>query len=398
MKYLKNTLIWFWLLTKRYFKKPIFLITILLIPILTITLRNYSGKDESVIQIVLYVENAEENTLANEVVEKLCAKDGNAIRFYTVDSKQLFEKDVQNGTAICGYMFPDRFVEHLKNYINKDKKSLPFDGKVIRCISLSDNNYISLGNEVIFSAIYDDFSKEVLNNFVDHSSYFKDLTDGDKEELATLRNQYDDLDVDFFSFYNIDGSSNQFINAISDSYLVLPLRGLILALILLASMTGSIMLSKDIESGFFDAISLKKRRRLSYLYTLIPCFFASITGFIAIMFSGTSEGIGIEILNMILYCFMAIGFTNTIFILLNDIHRFVSVIPVFIIINLILCPVFINITSSFPILSYVRWVLPVNYGLTGLHYYFSRIIMLIIGIMGFIISLTVTRTAKTKKD
>lgn len=398
MYHLKNNMTWFFLLSKRYFKKPMFLITILLIPVLSLTLRSYSGKDESVIQIVLYCQDTKENDLANRVIEELCSDNNNAVRFYVADSELSFEKDVQNGTAICGYQLPDNFLEHLKNYVDKNKKDLPFDGKVIKCISLSNNNYVQLANEVIFSSVYSHFSEYVLDNFMNQSPYIKNYSEDNKKELEELRNQYDNLDVNFFEFYNIDGSKNQFINQAVDSYLMLPVRGLILALILLAAMTGQILLSKDIESGFFDAIRLKRRRKLAYLYTLIPCVYAGFFGLFGILLSGTGEGISSEIINMFLYCFMVIGFINVIALILHNIYRFVSVIPLFIIINLIVCPVFINVTSSVPSLGYVRWILPLNYGLTGIHFTPSHVIMLVVGLITLIISLVAPVNFPRKKN
>ncbi len=388
MNQLKKTLIWILLLTKRYLKKPLFIITILSIPLLSFGLKNMSGKDEKIMRVAIYEENVGANPMADEIVDALCNRESSSISFYRVDSTEGLDREVQNGTAVCGYHFPAQFAKHLTNYIQNKQDGLPFGTALIQCVMIKDRNFVRLANEIVFSEIYDDFSIIALKNYMTNSTYLETFTEDDWEELLALRNQYDSLDIDFFSFYYADGSENKLINnANEQSYLTLPVRGLVYALILLAAMSGAILLFRDMESGFFDKIPLKRRNALSYLYIMLPTVMSGIIGYFGIVFSGTSENVWMDLYNTILYIFMTTGLIAILHLVLNNLNRFVSILPIFIIINLIVCPVFINIQSAVPSAEYIKWVLPVNHGIRGPHSITSRMLMFLVGCLGFIICL-----------
>lgn len=397
MNQFKKSLIWIFLLSKRYLKKPLFIITIISIPLLSFALKNMSGKDERIMKVVLYEESAGANPIADKIVASLCDRESSSISFYTVDSENAFERDVQSGKAVCGYRFPANFEKHLTDYIQGNMEDLPFDNAVIQCMLIEDRIFVKLANEIVFSSLYDDVSITALKNYMQNSTYIDNFSESDWNQLLALRNQYDNLTLDFFAFYYADGSENNLINnSEAQSYLTLPIRGLVYALIVLASMTGAILLFRDIEKGFFDAIPLKKQNVLSYLYVMIPTSIAGIVGFFGILISGTSENIGMEIYNTILFVFMTIGFISILHMVLTTLDRFVSILPIFIIINLIVCPVFINIQTAVPAVAYIRWILPVNHGMRGIHSIESRIIMLCVGLFGMIICFKFHQFKKVK--
>ena len=399
MNHFKKALIWIILLTKRYLKKPLFLITILSIPLLSFALKNMSGEDERIMRVAIYEEEAGANPLADKVVKAILTRESGAISFYKVDSPEDLKREVQNGNAICGYRFPADFEKHLTNYIKKDIDDLPYKNAVIQCTLIEDRNFIHLAHEIIFSSVYDDFSRIALKDYMYHSTYLGKFTEDDWNELSEIRNQYNDMTLDFFKFYYADGTENELINHPEDqSYLTLPVRGLVYALILLAAMTGEILLFRDMESGFFDAIPLRRRNLLSYLYIMIPSVMAGLIGFFGILISGTTENIGMEIYNTILYVFMTIGFISILHILLNNLNRFVSILPIFIITNLIICPVFINVQTAVPASVYIKWILPVNYGIRGNHSFVARMLMLSIGVLGLVICLKFQHLRKMKHN
>ncbi len=387
MKLWKNNAMRILILAKRYFKKPLFLLTILAIPLLAFSLKNNTDKDESVMKIALYADNKGDNELAKKAIDKLCNQHESVIDFYFVDSQTSCMRDVQNGTAICGYIFPDNFEKHLKNYVAGKTSKLPYNkSAAVRCITIEDNNYVKLANELVISAVYKDFSEFVLDDFMNtdmNISYY-----GDKKELFDMRDSYKNLSVDFFSFYYADGSVNKVMNQRKQSYLLLPVKGLILTLILLAAMTGAILLYKDIEAGVFYAIVLSRRRFFAYIYVLLPTLFAGVSGIAGILISQGSERIALEVWSMLLYCFCVTGIIVTLQFVLRDIHRFASVIPIYILLNVLLCPVFFDVSGRFPLADYIRWCLPVHYGLRGIHFFGTRMGMLCIGIVALLIQCT----------
>ena len=388
MNQLKNYLVWLLLLTKRYFKKPLFVLTILSIPFFSLALKNMSGEDERMMQVVLFEEQKGANPIADEAIASLCKRKSNAIQFYEVSSREMMEREVQNGNAFCGYYFPADFKTHLTNYVKHQYKGLPHGHSIVECCFLEDRAFVNLANEIIFSEIYNDFVLIAEKHFMETSNFVKDFSESDWEELLGYRNQYDNLSIDFFKFYYADGTENTLVGKdSSSSYLTLPVRGLVYVLILLAAMTGAILLFRDIESGVFGSIPLRQRSVLSYLYLLIPTGISGIVGFFGILISGTTDSIAMEIYNTILYVLMVVGFIALIQKLFRNLNQFVAILPLFIVVNMILCPVFINVQSAFPPNRYIKWILPVNYGMRGNHSLLARMIMLCVGLIGILIFL-----------
>ena len=92
-----------------------------------------------------------------------------------------------------------------------------------------------------------------------------------------------------------------------------------------------------------------------------------------------------EVYTTLLYTFMVIGFITCLLKLLRNLNQFVAILPLFIVVNLILCPVFVNVQSAFPPNRYIKWILPVNYGMRGNHSFLARMIMLAVGLLGVLI-------------
>ena len=375
MKRLKNTIIWILLLAKRYLKKPMFLIIVFAIPILSMVLKNTSGNGESALQVALYVENEGNNPAAEKVVNELCDFETNAIKYYRVDSEEKLEKAVQRGDAICGYVLPSGFEEQLKQFALGKTKS------IIKCMVVTDGSFVKLANEVMFSSVYKEYAKIVLEQYMDNAKLGYDFGIEDKDGIMKLRQErYKNLQLKLFEVYYADGSRNKTIENASSGYLLLPLRGMILALILLASMAGGVLAFKDKEVGVFDVIRYKRQKKIQYIYVLIPTVVSSFMGLAGLILSGTAENIYMEIYNMILYCILVTGMTSILLDILNDLNRFVAIIPIFVIVNLILCPVFVNASGVIVAANYIKWALPLNYGLRGLHSHVARTIMIVAGV------------------
>lgn len=357
------------MLTKRYLKKPLFIITILMIPILVLALKFSTGKDEGIIRVGLYIEDTTDNELAVQTTDKLLAdSSGTAVTFYMTDSEEKIMDDVRSGYAVCGYVFPENFEEAVKNFVVGKKAELPFNPAIVKSIRKEQTNYSQIADEMIFTSFYETFSHEVLMDFM-----LNDKVDGktrmEEGDRALLEEYYQSYDIkdELFRFEYADGSENTLLSEQDTSFLMLPIRGMILVVILLAAMTGGIVLYQDKERGVFQSITMNRRGIINYIYILIPTVLAGAIGLVGMWFAGTYTTTARELPAMVLYIFLVTGVCNILRRIFKEANWFVSFIPMFLLLNIILCPVFIDLSGMVPQIKYVQAVLPVYYGMNCLY-------------------------------
>lgn len=387
MRGYRRTFVWLYMLTKRYLKNPLFLITILMIPILVLILGLFTGEDEGVIRTALYIEETEDNALAVQTVEALKNNGGTAITFYEVDSEEKIRQDVKSGYAMCGYVFPRQFENAVNNYVEGNRGELPFSPAIVRCIRKEETNFSKIAEEMVFSSFYETFSHAVLLDFMEKNQDGNGMEAEKVELLEEFYHSYD-IQAELFRFEYMDGSENTLLAEESTSFLLLPVRGMIFILILLAAMSGGIVLYQDKECGVFQSIAMRRRGIIHYIYILIPTILAGAVGLLGIWFSGTYTEAARELPVMALYIFLVTGMCNILRRIFREFTWFVSFIPIFLIMNMILCPVFLDLSGIIPQIGYVQMVLPVSYGMNSLYDFSTRYHMgmiaavLFLGIIG----------------
>lgn len=380
---IRHICMWLFMHTKRYLKKPMFVITVLMIPVLVIALRCSSGHDEAAIRAAVFVEESDCNDTAVQAAGRLIGNEGKVISFYMADSEEQIYSDVESGYAICGYVFPADFATELANYAANNTAELKYDGAIVKCIRKEETNYSKVSDEMVFNSLYDEFADDILVDFIKNSDNI-DFSEEDESLLEQLKESYN-ISSELFAFEYIDGQENVFLESGQTSFLMLPLRGLIYTLILLSSMSGAIILYNDKERGMFQSIAMYRRGFINYIYVFIPAFISGVVGYIGIWLAGVFTDISRELIVMVLYIFLVAGICNFLRRICRKQSWFVSLIPVFIMANVIICPVFADISGILPGAKYIQSFLPVYYGLNCMYDFKTRIVtFIIIAVSGFV--------------
>lgn len=374
MKVIKRTGMWLLMLTKRYLKNPIFLITILVIPLVVAALRFTTGTDEAAVRVALCVKG--QDSLSTQAVESLTDNDSSVISFYRVTSEEEAYENVESGTAVCAYVFPNNFEEMVEKYVTGDRGELAYNGHLVKCIRAEETNYSKITEELVFASFYQKFANEVLKDFMEE--YRESFTEKDWKNVQAYYNDYS-IEAEFFRFEYIDGSENTLMTQQKTSFLLLPVRGLILLLILLAAMTGGVISYRDKERGLFQSITVNRRGMLNYSYVLIPAVIAAGAGLAGIWFANIWTNVSREIICMTLYVFFVTGVCNLVRRVCRNGLRFASIIPLFLMFNMVFCPVFVDLSPMLPQIKYIQPILPVFYGLSCLYDNGVKIMMLIVG-------------------
>lgn len=351
------------MLVKRLIKNPIFVISLLAIPILAFTLNTTSDTDESILKIGLYAEDAKENTLASYIIDEFAKNEEKTFSFKKYTSKEKLKKDILKDNLTCGIILCENLEISLLEFsdgVYKNEKSKNCPVILMHRDVYTHSANLTLCKEAFFSKIYNYYSEAVMLVFA------KNTLNLSPEELQKLRALRADQDVieNFFDFKYANGVKNEILSSdVVKSYLLLPLRGLICTLILLCGLCGGILYLHDEEQGFFKNVRYKRKYLYNLAYVSVPTMLSAIIGLFGIFLGDISEGTIKEIATMAMYSFVVMLVCFLIIKITKSLNLYVSILPLYIISNIIICPIFINIADYLPIFKYIRYFLPVYYGL-----------------------------------
>lgn len=358
------------LIVKRLFKNPLFIVTICLIPVLVLGLRFTAGNGDSLLRVAIFTPSSDAESTEHQLADHLLHTSGTAITFYRADSEESLRLDVADGTAACGYIFPDHLSEKLKVMGSSPKP-------VVTAIRQKNEVRTKLIDELVYSGIYEFLSFDILSGFIaqktgeDHSPELKQRFKSYQKGQA------------FFEFEYADGSKNATLQSENADYMLFPIRGMTAVLLLLAGMVGSLLWYADRKARLFARFSMREQRQAELITITVPVAFAGISSLLSIFLTGISSGILNELLLMLLLLFDVVAFCRFLCQLLPNTDQMLACIPVFTAGSLIVCPVFANLSSVLPVLSYLSWLTPVSWYLNAVHDGKGKLIMLALGLLFF---------------
>lgn len=359
--------VWYILLTKRFFKKPLYLLALCTIPLLILCLRLISSNEKNILNIAVYVEN-DNDELSHELSSKLFSNKG-IINYFKVNTSDQLNQSVLNKDADCGYIIPDNLHEHIIQYASGINKDLPFNGHIFSVITQKDTVQLQLAREQFYGIFYRYLSPEITNEFISSNQEFGYI---DKVQLIE---QLDNL----YSTERVTGSlfaytySNGETNCEENDYLVSPVRGLLSVFLLLIGLSSAMFFVNDTDHHIFDWISIKHFPVFSYFYLFTAMIPGGIAAYTGLYISGRFTIWFRELPLMFLYILAVTGLVNLVQRYFHRVIYIGTMIPFLIIISLALCPVFINIKGFMP----VKLLLPAYPYLTAL---FNNRMYVILGI------------------
>lgn len=369
---MKKILTWILLFQKRILKKPMFQITILLIPILLFLLFTFNKSSDSLVRVALISGNDE---YSQNFVKDLLDSSNHVISYYQCYDESQMRKDVLTGKAECGYIMPDDMPRKIAQFSSKKKQG------IITAIVKKESISTKIVNEIIYGRLFSEMAYPVLKDFINEKQPDR-LTSAEDEKMYDAFSKYL-IEPLMFSFEYADGSKNDLLNNddSSHNYYMLPVRGILSVLILVSSMSGVLMLSNDDRKNTWGFIRLSKRPAFNYFYIFMSILPIAICSLAAIFITGISTNVLNEIRLMVLYTLLLTGFSSLLKALIKNIYVLCSLIPVTVLLSLIICPVFIDIGSIVPQSRFVRLFLPTNYYLDSIYSGPAQLKMFILAIL-----------------
>lgn len=355
MKKMKRILLWQYMLNKRLLHKKSFIILMCMIPLLVCGMQIVSEEESGVLTILLCAESAEDE-LAKQVIADLTEADS-VVRYLVCDEKEALES-VQKGEADCAWVFRDDFRRRLDEYATESlKQEAP-----IRMIAREDNVALQLARTNLYGVIYPHYAYFLCENFLQD----KILKEGQVSE-AELRADFERTAVEESLFQVVYVNQNDVVYRDSfqkqDSYLLQPVKGLLLVFITICGLASAIYYLQDAERGIFAWIPMNHRMLFACGYHMVAMFDAAIMVFVSLFFLEKERMMAQEIVLLLLYIIICAVFCNFIMCLCRNKQNLGRCIPLLLIAMLVISPIFIDFGENFT----VQYLFPPSYYLRALH-------------------------------
>lgn len=335
---MKRLLLWLWLLTKRLYKRPAFLILLLLIPGLCLCYNAAARQDSGAATLALAWEAPEE--LTEEIYGELSQSE--LLRFIRCETAAQAELLVRTGKADEAWIFPEDLAGHLDAFVRDPRQ----DG-FIRVLRREDSVLVGLAREKLSATLFPSVAKEL------YLHYLRGLPGSEGLSDQALLDCYDrSIRADRLFTFRDTGEG-----AAGGNYLLSPLRGLLALVTVLGGAAAALVYSRDTRRGTFCWV----RHPWGFLPELgsqaVCTLHLSAAAGLCLGLCGLSPGFFRELGAVLLYGICAGVFGMLLRRLTRTEGGLAAVLPVLTVAMLVLCPVFFDLGALHP----VQLLLPPTY-------------------------------------
>lgn len=342
---------WFLLFLKKLVCKKIFVALLLFLPITACAGRIFYSNISTIIKVGI-VWN-EKDKLADTAGNDLLNYQEN-IQFLRYENKEQLKNAVYAKEIQWGYVFTENFDEKL---FNGDIKNS------IECFKTPSSFFSKITDEIVFSAVMKEYAKEVLIEYTEKSNLFSaDVTKKAKNVLSQKYDAYlNGKDTFSFSYHSLNTGTNEK----TENFTAAPIRGICAVLLLFAGLYGGILSIEYEKKGIYKRLSPLDKQK-----AVIICIFSAVStvflsSILSFFIAGSFRGVFYEVLLLFSYVFSIIGFSFFLAAIFKAESVLSGVIPIFMIVCILFCPVFFDITLFAPKLGFIRYLLLPFYYLKG---------------------------------
>ena len=340
---MNKVFLWFLLSCKRVLKRRFFLFLLLLIPAGMWAFYEAGAKESDKIVIALCTEG----DMWNERVADELMSSGSSFEYYKSGSKDELIEDVMSGRAECGYIFPEGLIEKLEKGTHK---------RAITVVTSPSTVTAKLASEAVFAGLFRIYGGNLLEGYAESGEPFQDFqADAVWEELEPL----------FFDYLS-NGSTFSFAYGTEEGGVikadtvkaVFPVRGIVAVFIFVMGLAAAVTAGEDEQNGLWRTVNNGRKQLYAAAQIAAPVFLSCLSALACFYVSGSSRGILKEVPALVLYSFLIIFVSWILLRLLKNPLLLSGLIPFFIIISLVACPVFADLSIFVPVLKELRYLLP----------------------------------------
>lgn len=375
------------LINKRLLKKPGFIAFLCLIPLLAGAASHMAQLDSGVLTIALACEDPDDAT-ANDIIESL-EKGSQMLRFVRCGQPDKAKELVYGGRADAAWIFHADMRAAVDRYVRNRVPS----SAAVTVIEREESAALALTREKLCSALYP---------YASYSLYLLCLEElgADTNALGEkqLREYYagSDVDADMFEVVypdgerlsaggderttdgargddSADGQSGEAADgaqgesgagaregddagsaaasseAVRESYLVSPVRGILAACVVAAGLAAAMYLGDDMSAGRFAWLAKRRRAFVPAAYIFGAAIDTTVIMCLSLAVFGLSSGFAREVSCGAAFAFASAAFCIFVRELLPNNKLLAAALPVLSASSLVLCPVFLNFTAVRPL-------------------------------------------------
>ncbi|MBO4432594.1 MAG: hypothetical protein J5852_03570 [Clostridia bacterium] len=323
---------WFFCLSKRLYKKWLFVLLILLIPLTVAALKISSTENRGFVQIA-FVNNAGET--GDKIFSSL--KENSGIIGFT---------EYKDAKAAKAALAADKFdavwilPENIENRIAAFVGDPDSDNYVAYIINREENLKNRLAAEKLSGAIYPIISRRFFLKCVRESENF-DLSNLTDDEIYEY---YDGFfnDVNLFKFAFPD--DNIHAKESERNYLTSPLRGLLSAVTLLSGLAAAMLYISDRKKGVFDFTKNSNRVFIAFAFVLTAIINIGAFQFISTFVLGVNTSFLREAAIFFIFAVNSALFCTVLLQFIRSITYFAPVAVLLAVLDILICPIFFDFT------------------------------------------------------
>lgn len=351
MKKMRNVLRWAVLLWKRLYKKPTFLLLLVMIPLLVFSYGLASQEESGVITIALASRSPQVEPLTRTVWQEL--QESQLVLYVECESPEAATEMVRRGDAQTAWIFEEDLEHKIYDFIaNRSRKNA-----FLTIIEPEDRVMLKLLREVLSGTLFPHCSRaQYLTYLRENAPELDALTD------AQLLVYYENAGFtsDLFVMTDIEGNVTREEDLEAD-YLLSPVRGMLAVVVVLAGLATAMYYIRDVATGTFTLVPQRAKPLVELGCQLISIVNVLLVVLLSLALTGQRVSLGRELLTAGLYGLCVAAFSMMVRRLTGGIRGLGMVTPILVVVMLTICPVFFDLGF----LRQAQLLLPPTYFVTG---------------------------------
>ncbi len=323
---------WFFMLSKRLYKKASFVALLILIPVCVFAFSFVAKQDSGFVNIVLAQKNSNDK-ISSEVIKELL-NENSMINFTLAPSAESALSSVKNGTADEAWVFPENTDADIKNFVSGG------NDYVVSVFTKEQNVSLRLSREKLTAVLYKYCAKAYYIDYIrTNITALDDVTDN----KLNVYFQEVSVDEDLFVFGNPANSSK----TESANYLTSPIRGLLAVLVVICAMAATMYYMQDEAAGTFSYVKQNRKGITALGCVSTAVINVSAVLLLSLLLSSLAGNIFKEVLILVLYTLCCASFCLLVSRIFTNLRTYSALIPLLTVIFIGFCPVFFDFRSLF---------------------------------------------------
>ncbi len=334
---------WFFMLSKRLYKKPVFVILLVLIPICVLFFSLAAKEDSGFLNIALVSEG---DGLSHKITQELIEEES-VINFTLYENKDEAIRLLEGGKTDEVWIFPQNTEKLLEGFIESKAQH------VVKIVTGEESVALRLSREKLSAVMYKYCARAY---YIDYIRANIPELDGFSEE--SLIEYFNNVSVDEELFVYADPIES---TGIKTNYLTSPIRGLSGVLMLVSAMAATVFFMEDEKNGVFAFVKYRRKNFVAFGCVLTAVINVSLALLLSLLISSLAGNIFKELFILFAYGLLCTSFAILLKEVLLSIRVYSAVLPAVAVLCIGVCPVF------FDFRGFLQLLLPPTYYVNALY-------------------------------